>query len=816
MPQPSAARAASAFGGTTPQRAGEPAWHRRARRQRGAARTLLRVAAAAGVLDRHHSAARQMGGSRGGSNKGGYEGKGKGDGAGQWSGGVADMLRELRKQSAQQQQLLRALQDGGNLAATAAQGGKGQREWRRGEGDASRVDERRWDRGEVRGNKSNARGRPGDWACGECGAFPCFARTVRCYQCSAPRRGGSAAGEEARGKGRGRVTNAVDNTTYLGPMGANGSRPLLGRRAETVAKAAGDPSYRVPGASVAARVESARRQKEDEEGFQTVPSGRAARTAVVATACPGDPAARGKAPTGTRNSWALLSEEDEDEEDVVATDERDGMDKTRGDCDEDGGGRTGSGGREGDNGKGEERDEPSEAELKSRWMALCALVRRIEREPHPLPPGVLDSIKAQRDEAERQWRSEKKPHPISKRLRWAEADLRAAQKKEEDRKKELQDHLEWAAMRTEEIKNRLGIDEARTARKRDALRALQRECGLPERPNMEKAARVAVEGIASDIAPALSSIIEQLGESDEGLRCDLQLLSTSLGRVEGVLREAAELELSKDSYQRQLEQRRQGGAQPARFDIGDDAMEMVEEDGDSGADGGDDNGTRKSRRVENGHKGAHNNTTRWTKPSTNAPWKKETSSAEAADEARRLLQGAGGPTPLGREAETSPAYTNDLAVAERRSKEEAVRQQQEALQQQQRVREDHELAQAAEQGRQQREAQRQDEMRKHQEAMERAAQTAAADEARRKEELWANMSQDQRAQATRLIEQQAAVGAHAFGTLAASQLAGLVHQAHVHEVVQASAEEQAGEVDRLMAMSPEEFMQWDRERQSLQ
>ncbi len=759
-----------------------------------------------------------MGGSRGGNNKGGHEGKGKGGGTGAWNGGVADMLWELRKQSAQQQQLLQALQDGGSFAAAAAQSGKGQREWRKGESDAARVDGGRWSRGEGRSNRGDARARPGDWACGDCGAFPCFARTVRCYRCSAPRRGSLAAGEEMRGKGKGRLTSGVDGSAYLGPLGAGGSRPLLGRRAEALAKAAGEPSYRLPGASVAARTEEARRHKEDAEGFQTVPCGKAARATVSTTARDGGPAARGKAPTTTRNSWAMLSEEGEDEDDVVASDECEGIDRTGADCDGDGGGRADSGRREDDGDKGEEQVGPSEAELKDRWVALCALVRRIERDSGPLPAEVLESLKAQRDEAERQWRSEKKPHPISKRLRWAEADLRAAEKKEEARKKELRDHLEWAEARTAEIKDRLGVDEARTTRKREALQALQRECGLPDRPNMEKAARVAVEGISTDIAPALSSIIEQLGEGDEGLRCDLQLLSTSLGRVEGVLREAAELELSRNLRQRQGEQRRQEGAQPAHFDIGgEDAMEMVEDDGDGSADDGGGNGARKSRRVEDRHKsGAHGTTTRWTKPSSNAPWKKEPSSAEAAEEARRLLQGNGGPSPLGKEPVALAADTNDLAVAERRSREEAVRQLQEALQQQRRVQEDHELAQSAEQERQQREEKRREEMRRHQEAVEKAAQAAAADEARRKEELWANMSQDQRAQATKLIEQQAAVGAHAFGTLGASHLAGLVHQAHVHEVVQASEEEQAGEVDRLMAMSPEEFMQWDRERQSLQ
>ncbi len=48
--------AAVAARGATAQRTGEPAWHRRDRRRRAQARTLLRVANAAAILGNHHSA----------------------------------------------------------------------------------------------------------------------------------------------------------------------------------------------------------------------------------------------------------------------------------------------------------------------------------------------------------------------------------------------------------------------------------------------------------------------------------------------------------------------------------------------------------------------------------------------------------------------------------------------------------------------------------------------------------------------------------------------------------------------------------------
>ncbi len=88
---------------TTPQRAGEPAWHRRARRERGTARAWLRVAAASRLLHGHHSSqnhGRRGGyampngggggkGAAGGGGKGGKGGGGGGKGGGTSNGGPA-------------------------------------------------------------------------------------------------------------------------------------------------------------------------------------------------------------------------------------------------------------------------------------------------------------------------------------------------------------------------------------------------------------------------------------------------------------------------------------------------------------------------------------------------------------------------------------------------------------------------------------------------------------------------------------------------------------------------------------------------------
>ncbi len=351
---------------------------------------------------------------------------------------------------------------------------------------------------------------------------------------------------------------------------------------------------------------------------------------------------------------------------------------------------------------------------------------------------------------------------------------------------------------------------------------------------MEKAARIAAEGIGGDIAPALAALIERLGDADVGIRQQLELLSVSLGRVEGVLKEATEEALAEDlrrqqqQHQPQQPQQHSPSAQPqqprqppASYDISSDAME--EEDGCVG-DVGDDGienaeSRRKTRRVDD-HGGATATApTRWTKPAANAPWTRAASSAAARDEARRALQAMGCAATAGVGAAMDPSRTNDLATAERLAREAALRQQEVALQQQQLLREDPALARVEEQQRHQREQRCAEELRKHQAAAEQAAAAAASEEARRKQELWDSMPPEQRAQAARLHEQQAAVGAHVFGTEAASRVVELVQQ----QQASGSAQGQAGgeahwdeaEVERLMAMSAEELVRWDQEQQSL-
>ncbi len=516
----------TARGGITPQRAGEAAWHRRARRQRGAARTLLRVAAAANLIASHHSAPSPMGG--GGRRQSGAGGAHAAAASGDGGGKLDQVLVALRQQAAQQQRLLQALGGGDGVG-----GHQGRRPPGGGIGGArDNGANGNWRRGNGQGGTGSTRARPGDWTCPECNAYPCFGRADNCFRCNAPRprRGGEQAARIGTGGGGGgaggRLSAGVKSTAYLGPIGANGSRPLLGGRDGNSRAADVAPSYRVPGASAAAKAEAVRARDPpratgqrdadgatttgDVDSFRLVGDGCGARSGMVREV----PA---RHDVRTRNSWAALTEEEEEEDDGVCPCDvdDDGDHDDLGDSGEPAGRAEAHAVEGGEDGGAEE---PSEAQLRARWQAHCSVLRKLEKDRQAVPPEILTSVKAQRDAAEQRWRAAKAPHPLHKRLRWAENEWRAAQDKEASRRRELAAHLEETAARTKDLEDKLAVDVARTERKRAALDSLLREGRIHETEGVERAARVAVTGLGTDIGPALSAIIERLGDKDQALK----------------------------------------------------------------------------------------------------------------------------------------------------------------------------------------------------------------------------------------------------------------------------------------------------------
>ncbi len=698
---------------------------------------------------------------------------------------------------------------GHGKAGNASGGGRGKGGYKGGDGGAGA------------GGGGRARARPGDWECGSCGAHPCFGRSSSCYRCGAPRpSGGGRQGQcGAAGGTSGGISRAFGQASYLGPVGAGGSRPLLGGRGAQQPATANrlspnnptadtSPTHRVPGSSVAARAEQRSRPQQ---------GGRGAAASSTPTRGPATVAAKVVSP----NSWAALAEEDDDDNDVEEVDDA-RMEVSDGDgdppnagCEEDGqgpscGDKAGGGEEEGDVGDSSAQAVDAAA-LKQEWESHRAACRLLERDGQAVPSQLLVEARAQRDAAERRWRAAKAPHPLHKRLRWAQNELRDAEGKERARREELELHLSEAARRTREIEQRLEVDAARTRRKREALASLHREGSAGgARRGAEDAARVAADGISSDVAPALLAAIERLGtplsEEQEMARRELQLVAVSLGRVEEVLRDGVERALASTG--------------PERYNIGD---------GDGGKDPrGDDDLTGDDGPPIGGGGAslppAAAAVPRWVK-SPHGPWRRGDSSMAAAEEARRLVEqhagaadgavlaGGSGLAATGdgqwQAAERAAATTNDLAVAERLRREAAQKLWEESQNQQQQQKNSQQTLEE-ESLRRQREQRRAEELQRHQEEMQRAAAQRQAEEARQRNELIASMSPAQLALAAEVHAQQAAIGAKVFGSQEAAEAAAA---AAATGSAAASGQRRDDDAERLMEMSAEEYAQWNRDAQ---
>ncbi len=71
---------------------------------------------------------------------------------------------------------------------------------------------------------------------------------------------------------------------------------------------------------------------------------------------------------------------------------------------------------EGDMGGGQAM---SEDELRRAWEDAKETVKLLEGNPRS-PPALVATARRQRDRAESAWRAAKRPHPLHKRLRWAQ------------------------------------------------------------------------------------------------------------------------------------------------------------------------------------------------------------------------------------------------------------------------------------------------------------------------------------------------------------------------------------------------------------
>ncbi len=363
--------------------------------------------------------------------------------------------------------------------------------------------------------------RDGDWKCPSCSFQPNFGFRQKCWKC------GRARGAQLpAGGGKGSVLSE-------GPIGANGNRPLLGGGAgRQSATACGDkpPSFRVPGASVAAKAAAARAsaaasplaqssslggqgmgagsgagtrppkgetQLCDEDGFQTVRR-RGGRPKVSAAA---DSTARDLESGAEDVDMAGEATPEEAQEDEVDEEEDE-----------------------------EAEAEPEPAALRQRWQQEIVIVKQLARQGiKPDHPAMVAACEA-RDEAEQRWRGAKPPAPLATRLGWAQQKLdRAIGIQAETHQKLVALEEEFKAKRAV-LQAQMGEDAERVRKRRSQLQAVQEEAGGPatqrQRGGGGEAVRKACNAIRHEVAPALAVLAEQLGSGSEAWATVNGLLST--------------------------------------------------------------------------------------------------------------------------------------------------------------------------------------------------------------------------------------------------------------------------------------------------
>ncbi len=483
-------------------------------------------------------------------------------------------------------------------------------------------------------------------------------------------------------------------------------------------------------------------------------------------------------------------------------------------------------------------------QLRRGWEDARESVRVLERS-RCCSTGLLADARRRRDEAEARWRANRTPHPIAKRLRWAEAALNAAIAKQAAHQEEFDKFEAETAHRRKVLAERAEVDAARTARKREALDILRGHGAQANMPASERALRVAVTGIATDLGPQLLAAAERLGD-DSPAWSQLQVAMATLQNVEGVLRSAV-----KQDVEDRMQRTTRSQEPPVCFDISGGTSSAAPMEGAS-AGGGTPHPRAPARRPQqqggDGGCGSGNlpqpasqqaggagsarppvaTAPRWAvSPAAGLDkwggpaWKRQavahdsdtrpggadlnmgtpSTSERACEEARRLMEqrrqqglAAAGATPA---APTPPANDRGDGSDEQAAATAAAMADAEAA--------------AARAREEETERQRQQEIQRQREEVARAEAAEAERAERERQELLAKLTPEELRRAAELHQQQSAIAAAGFGTQQAAQGAGLVHQGTMHQVANdATSRGLEADADELMAMSPEELAVWNR------
>ncbi len=301
---------------------------------------------------------------------------------------------------------------------------------------------------------------------------------------------------------------------------------MLGGRANThggvasgAGKAdAGPPSFRVPGASIAAKAAAKASATPWADAAKRGTLGIGATTLRPMAGC--STSAGSSASTGITRDADGFQEVTRRKprkaaaEAAAGGDTRDGEGPADGDTAQDGRPGTEVGGAEGDGDEGPEQ--PTVAELQRAWQDEQALVKRLRGQGlHDDHPVMLAACGA-RDAAEQAWRCSKEPAPASVRLGRAQAKL--------DRAVALQADARTAMLATErEYRERMAAHQAtldecasRVQWRKQQLREIQDEVGAggPGAADAQRAQQEAIrkvhEAISGEVGPTIAALVEQI------------------------------------------------------------------------------------------------------------------------------------------------------------------------------------------------------------------------------------------------------------------------------------------------------------------
>ncbi len=212
---------------------------------------------------------------------------------------------------------------------------------------------------------------------------------------------------------------------------------------------------------------------------------------------------------------------------------------------------------EGQGAHGDEEQEQEEpqldpATLKRAWDREAATVRMLERDGMPADHPVLRAAVAARDDAERAYRDRRSPHPVARRMGWAQSRLDKAVAREGKTREELLAFERDMAWRRKRIMDRLDLDVERVSKRRQELAELQEEAGA-EAPSV---ARLAEEGKAAcgraagglrNAAPRALALVESLPEGSPA-RGEANLLVSQLADLQRELELAARAEAGPEAF----------------------------------------------------------------------------------------------------------------------------------------------------------------------------------------------------------------------------------------------------------------------------